>query len=185
MNQPNNPETRTRYFLAIAATVEAPVQRIKGRSVLRDPSESTPSTLCALFFIMSGPGYPKDGVHYISVHNLWVGHEKVPGVDNIVINNHKTPFYFRWLHNNPSTFEISLGPHGYTDFVQHDKEWVNVKGGYQQWVLRPAGTDTYLIELAQDPHIVWTDLGPGSAAHRQIQLKPFLPGNAAQLFRIK
>ena len=74
-------------------TVEAPVQRINGWSVLKDSSESTLPTLCALFFIMSPygcPGYPDDGVYYISTHNLWVGDEEVSGVDNIVINNHKT-----------------------------------------------------------------------------------------------
>jgi len=73
--------------------MEAPVQRIKGWSVLRDFSESTLPTLCASFFIMSPygcPGYPEDGVYNISVHNLWVGDQKVGSTDNIVINNHKT-----------------------------------------------------------------------------------------------
>ncbi|KIM57206.1 hypothetical protein SCLCIDRAFT_1219660 [Scleroderma citrinum Foug A] len=174
----------------VRVTVEAPVQWIKGWSVLRDSSESTLPTLCALFFIMSPygcPGYPDDGVYYISTtHNLWVGDENVSGVDNIVVNNHKTPFYLRWLHNNPCTYEISLGPHGYGNFVQHDKEWVNVKGQYQQWVLQKVSGDTYRIELQQDKSYVWTDMGPGSAADRQIQLKPFLPGTGtAQLFRIR
>ena len=36
------------------------------------------------------PGYPDDGVYNISVHNLWVGDQKVGSTDNIVINNHKT-----------------------------------------------------------------------------------------------
>ena len=77
----------------MSAAVEAPVQKIKGWSVLRDFSESTLSTLCALFFIMSPygcPGYPDDGVYYISAHNLWVGDKEVSGTDNIVVNNHKT-----------------------------------------------------------------------------------------------
>jgi len=36
------------------------------------------------------PGYPDDGVYYISAHNLWVGDKEVSGTDNIVVNNHKT-----------------------------------------------------------------------------------------------
>ena len=36
------------------------------------------------------PGYPDDGVYFISVDNLWVGDQKVSGVDNIVVDNHKT-----------------------------------------------------------------------------------------------
>jgi len=36
------------------------------------------------------PGYPDDGVYYISVHNKWVGDKQAPGVDNIVVNNNKT-----------------------------------------------------------------------------------------------
>ncbi|KIM58715.1 hypothetical protein SCLCIDRAFT_1218405 [Scleroderma citrinum Foug A] len=127
------------------------------------------------------PGYPDDGVYYLSVENQWVGDQKAVNVDNIVVNNHKTAFYLRWLHTDPCTYEISLGSHGYGNFVQHDKEWVNVKGGYQQWVLRKAGPDTYLIALQQDTHLVWTDMGP----NRQVELKPFLPGNHAQLFRIR
>jgi len=72
-------------------TVEAPVQRIKGWSVLRDSSESTLSTLCALSFIMFPPdGYPLDGVHHISVSGRWIGSERLRGVDNIVINNQET-----------------------------------------------------------------------------------------------
>ncbi|KIM53293.1 hypothetical protein SCLCIDRAFT_1222930, partial [Scleroderma citrinum Foug A] len=46
-----------------------------------------------IFFIMSPdgcPGYPDDGVYFISVDNLWVGDQKVSGVDNIVVDNHKT-----------------------------------------------------------------------------------------------
>lgn len=36
------------------------------------------------------PGYPNNGVYYISVNNQWVGDQKDPGVVNIVVNNHKT-----------------------------------------------------------------------------------------------
>ena len=36
------------------------------------------------------PGYPDDGVYYLSVENQWVGDQKAVNVDNIVVNNHKT-----------------------------------------------------------------------------------------------
>jgi len=75
----------------MSAAVEAPVQKIKGWSVLRDFSESTLSTLCALFFIMSPdrhPGYPNDGAHYISTPNYDnVGYQKVQGKDNKEVDN--------------------------------------------------------------------------------------------------
>ena len=36
------------------------------------------------------PGYPDDGVYYISTGNLCVGEQNVSNVDNIVVNNKKT-----------------------------------------------------------------------------------------------
>jgi len=39
---------------------------------------------------MSPPGYPVDGVNFISVNGHCVGDKKVGNVDNIVVNNQKT-----------------------------------------------------------------------------------------------
>ncbi|KIM61022.1 hypothetical protein SCLCIDRAFT_1216332 [Scleroderma citrinum Foug A] len=129
-------------------------------------------------------GFPDNGVYFISVNNQWIGDQKVPGVVNIVVNNRRTPFFLRWLNKNPCTYEISLGPEGGKNFVQRDQQWVNVKGQYQQWVLCKLPGDTYAIALKQDINLVWTDLGPGGPAGRQIQLKSFDSNNAAQRFRI-
>jgi len=36
------------------------------------------------------PGYPENGVHYISTSDLCVGNQQVGNVDNIVVNGQKT-----------------------------------------------------------------------------------------------
>ncbi|KIM60756.1 hypothetical protein SCLCIDRAFT_1216465 [Scleroderma citrinum Foug A] len=132
------------------------------------------------------PGYPEDGAYYISTSNLCVGNQQVGDVDNIVVNDQKTAFYLRWLHANPCTYEINLGDHqDSTQFVRHDKQWINIYNGqYQQWVLNKVSGNTYTIAQQDNTSLVWTDPGPGGPANRQLQLQTFKTNNSNQQFLI-
>ena len=129
-------------------------------------------------------------------------------------------FYFRWLHANPCTYEINLGSNGNSQWIRNDQQWVNIfNGQYGQWALRKSGT-AYMWVIGpstnfdysspgvfcsigpKNSNLVWTDMGPGSPANRQvrtvhvggvslyhhdlfqIQLRPFQSGNNRQQFRI-
>lgn len=136
-----------------------------------------------IVFIMPNTCKLGEGKYYISTNGICVGLHKDPNALNVVVNGQKTPFYLKkTVSGQNCTYQITTQSGG-KGFIRHDKEWINVSGNRQEWVITNIYDDVYTVALKEDHECGWID--PVTDYERQLQLHhPLNPYDCRQQFRI-
>ncbi|KIM51360.1 hypothetical protein SCLCIDRAFT_1224581 [Scleroderma citrinum Foug A] len=95
----------------------------------------------------------------------------------------KSPFYLKKIVSGQNcTYQITTQPAG-SDFVRHDKEWINISGNDQEWIITNIYEDVYTVALKEDNQSGWID--PVNDYERQLQIySPLNSYDCRQQFRI-